>query len=298
MSFLKTNKIKTVITHHAEFMYTGSCAHAFECEKWKTGCGECPQLWDATYSKYFDRTATAWKKMFAAFKGFEELTCTCVSPWVSDRAKQAPILEGKKIVTIENGLDTKDTFHAVPYQELKKRLGITNEKVILHVTASFTTREDDLKGGRFLYELADNLKDENVKLIIVDGCENSNIDLRTNMIYVGKVQNQQDLAQYYSMADLTVITSKRETFNMPSAESLSCGTPVVGFLAGGPETICLKEYSEFVEYGNVEALTGCVRNWINYKTIRGLEISKIAREYYSKEKMCKRYLEVYNAMIG
>lgn len=296
MDFLKRKGIKTVLTLHAEFMYTGSCGHAFECEKWKTGCGDCPQLWDATYSYYFDRTDTAWKKMFEAFAGFKNLTITSVSPWLHNRAKQAPILEGKKIVLIENGVDTENTFRPEPYQELKNSFGITDEKIVLHVTAKFTIREDDLKGGRFLYALANKLKNENIKIIIV-GSEDITIDILDNMINVGKVHNQKVLAQYYSMADLTIITSKRETFSMPSAESLSCGTPIVGFLAGGPETISLKEYSEFVEYGDVEALTQCVRKWLDFKSIRGSEISKMAREYYSKEKMCKRYLDVYKSMM-
>ena len=44
LRFLKQNKIPFIITNHAEFFYTGSCSHAFNCEKWKSGCGNCPQL--------------------------------------------------------------------------------------------------------------------------------------------------------------------------------------------------------------------------------------------------------------
>lgn len=292
INFLKENGIKTVLTLHAEFMYTGSCGHALDCEKWKTGCGDCPQLWGATYSYYFDRTATAWRKMKESFKGFDKLVITCVSPWLHDRAKQAPILAGKEIVTIENGIDTKDIFYPAPFYDLKQRLGITDEKVILHVTAKFTTREDDLKGGRFLYQLADNLKDENVKIIIV-GSDDTNIKVRPNMINVGRVKDQKVLAQYYSMAVLTVITSKRETFSMPCVESLACGTPVVGFRAGGPETICLKEYSEFVDYGDINALVECVKKWVTFKMNHKLDISEYSKKYYSKEIMCKKYQKVY-----
>lgn len=91
--FLKKHDIKTVLTLHAEFMYTGSCGHAFECEKWKTGCGKYPQLWDATYSYFFDRTSTAWEKMYNAFEEFDNLIVATVSPWLSSRAIQSPILK-------------------------------------------------------------------------------------------------------------------------------------------------------------------------------------------------------------
>ena len=117
------------------------------------------------------------------------------------------------------------------------------------------------------------------------------------MLNIGQISDQKVLAQYYSMADVTVATSKKETFHMPTAESLACGTPVVGFRAEGPETICLNEYGEFVEYGDVGTLTACILKWINFKNEHGAEISNAAYEYYSKERMCKRFLEVYEAMM-
>ena len=38
LDYLKKKKIPTVLTLHAEFMYTGNCGYAFDCNKWKTGC--------------------------------------------------------------------------------------------------------------------------------------------------------------------------------------------------------------------------------------------------------------------
>lgn len=293
--FLKKHDINTVLTLHAEFMYTGSCGHAFECEKWKTGCGKCPQLWDATYSYFFDRTSTAWSKMNKALEDFNNLVVTAVSPWLRSRAIQSPMLKSRNIVTIENGIDTNKTFYPKEYSHLKAHHKITSEKVILHVTAKFTNNENDLKGGRYIYKLAEKLKGENIKILII-GSDDTSLTMQDNMINVGKIHDQNLLAEYYSMADLTVITSKRETFSMPSAESLACGTPVVGFLAGGPETIALKDYSEFVEYGNVDGLFNSILKWINFKSNTDEEISEIAKDYYSKEKMSCRYLKIYEKL--
>lgn len=62
ITFLKNNNYKTVLTLHAEFMYTANCGHALECDKWKTGCGKCPRLRSETKSWFIDGTAKSWKK--------------------------------------------------------------------------------------------------------------------------------------------------------------------------------------------------------------------------------------------
>ena len=147
LNYLKKNRVKTVLTLHAEFLHTGSCGHAYECEKWKSGCGGCPQLWAATKSYYFDRTHTAWKRMKDAFCGFDNLEIIAVSKWLEDRAKQSPIMSQYPFATILNGLDTDDVFRiaaSLAHDRLRKKHNLKKEeKVVLHVTANFSLREDD-----------------------------------------------------------------------------------------------------------------------------------------------------------
>ena len=71
-------------------------------------------------------------------------------------------------------------------------------------------------------------------------------DLPQNIKLLGRVYEREKMALYYSLSDATILVSKAETFSMPVAESLCCGTPVVGFKAGGPEQIALPE--EAIEY--------------------------------------------------
>lgn len=290
--FLKKNKIKTVLTLHAEFMHTGSCGYSYECEKWKTGCANCPQLWISTKSYLFDFTHSAWVKMKKAFDGFDTLKIISVSKWLEDRAKQSPIMEDHNFSVIENGIDTDEIFYPCDFQYLKDKYGLKDEKILLHVTASFSLRENDIKGGRFIAKLAECLKGRNIKIIVVGGSDLT-MDLPDNIINVGCIKDQKELAVYYSMADLTVLTSERETFSMVCAESLACGTPIVGFEAGAPETISLPDYSEFVEYGNINKLTDVVYKWIDKKS-NGLHADSVGTNYYSKEKMYSEYFKVYS----
>ena len=137
ISWLNRNRIPTVLTLHAEFMHTANCGHAYDCEKWKTGCGKCPRLRAETKSWFFDGTARSWKKMKRAFEGFENLQIVSVSPWLRDRACQSPILKDKNHRVVFNGVNT-EVFHCQDAQDLREKHGLTDENVLFFATPFFT----------------------------------------------------------------------------------------------------------------------------------------------------------------
>lgn len=294
LKFLKKNNIPTVLTLHAEFMYTGGCGHAFDCEKWKIGCGNCPQLKEATSSIFFDQTANQWKMMREAFEDFNNLKVVAVSEWLKERALLSPILQEKKFYVIGNGIDTCSTFFPKDYSTIRKKHSLGKEKLVLYVSPSF---KSPLKGGNYILDLARRLRNQNIKFIIV-GFDGDEKTLPDNIIGIRHTNDQEELAKYYSMADVTVLTSKRETFSMVCAESLSCGTPVVGFKAGAPEQIALAEYSEFVEYGDVNALEEVLVEWLNKNKNDLAKLPALARVEYSRELMFKRYMSIYYQCVN
>lgn len=287
VSWLKNNKIRTVLTLHAEFMHTANCGYAYECEKWKTGCGSCPRLKKETKSLFLDGTARSFKNMKKAFYGFDEnLIVTSVSPWLMERAKLSPILADKKHTVVFNGLD--ETVFC-PCKEKNKE----ERKKFLFVTSAFSLDKDHTKGGYYVVELAKRMPE--VDFIIIGSREQYD-GLPKNVINIGRVENQKKLAEYYSYANATVITSSRETFSMIVAESLCCGTPVVSFKAGGPETIAIPEYCSFVEYGDIDALNSELENLLA-KEWKYYEISEKAKKLYNKSAMFKNYLAVYKNLV-
>ncbi|WJE46139.1 glycosyltransferase [Peribacillus frigoritolerans] len=290
IQFLKTNNIRTVITLHAEFMYTAGCAHALNCDKWKTGCGNCPQRpLGRPSSKFFDRSAEEWSMMNDAFKGFENVVITSVSNWLHDRAKQSPFFLNKKMEVVLNGIDTK-VFQPTDSIQLKKKYKIREEKIVLHVTPNFSS---PIKGGKYVLQLAKLMKNENIRFFIV-GFNGDKSNLPPNVTALERTKNQKELAMFYSMADITLLTSVKETFSMVCAESLSCGTPVVGFEAGGPESISLKEYSEFVKNGDINSLEKAVTKWLNVKSsLISEDLSKKANQLYSSKTMSEEYIKIY-----
>lgn len=291
LDFLKEKNIPTVLTLHAEFMYTGNCGYAFECEQWKSGCKSCPDVKSAISSSNKKAPARNWKKMHNAFCGFDNLWVTGVSDWISERARASEILKDKKITTVLNGLDT-DVFNA-SYEIPKEIEKIKKEgkKVLLYVTPYF---EDENKGGKWILELAERIKKEKTQIVVAGNYQNT-YD-KDNITFLGQVKSAKELAAYYAYSDLCLLTSKRETFSMVCAEALCCGTPIVGFKAGAPEMIALKEYSEFVDYGDLDALEAAIKKWLA-KDIDKNRLLQIAAAKYSKESMAEGYIEIYNEML-
>lgn len=290
-AFLKKQGIPTVITNHAEFFYTGSCDHSYECDKWMTGCGNCPQGYRATFSRR-DTTAKAWKKMQSAFKGFNNSVMVSVSPWVGSRASVSPITRQLDNRVVLNGLNL-DVFHR--RKDAREKLGLFGErKIVFHPTAHFSDSPKDRKGGIHLLELAKRLP--NVRFYVAGQCA-PDLQVPENVTLLGRISDQNLLATYYAAADLTVITSRKETFNMPVAESLCCGTPVIGFYAGGPETICIPEYCRFCEYGDADALEKNVVAMLETAWDKE-QIAQKGEEKYAAAVMGRGYTDIYAELLG
>lgn len=292
INWLKKSKIKTVLTLHAEFMHTANCGHSYDCEKWKTGCGNCPVFKKETKSLLFDNTARSFKKMEKSFKGFNDnLIVTSVSPWLMKRAKSSKILGDKKHRVVLNGLDP-DIFYPHTSNTIKNSFKIESEKIVLYVTPSLRLEKGHIKGGWYVLELACRMPE--IKFVIIGSREKYD-NLPQNIINIGRVENQNKLAEYYSAADVTLLTSKKETFSMVTAESLCCGTPVAGFKAGAPEEITIEEYSRFVDYGDIDALEVAVKHYL--ETEKPLGISEKAIKKYDKKNMYQGYLSVYKEIM-
>lgn len=296
LSYLKREGIPTVLTLHAEFMFTANCDYAYDCPRYERGCGRCPRRRAATESYLFDRTAASHRRMKRAMAGFPSLVAVAVSPWSAERAARSPILEGVRLVTVKNGIDTAlfTPADAKTLAALRARYTPNGERLLLHVSAAFSTERGHIKGGEYILRLAEELRGENVR-ILVAGDYDARITPPENLTFLGRVSDQGALAALYAAADLTVLSSRRETYSMPVAESLSCGTPVVGFMAGGPESIALPDYTTFVPYGDSDALARACREMLARELDR-CEIARAGAAAYAKEEMAREYLSLYREL--
>lgn len=294
VAWLRDHHIKTVLTLHAEFMYTANCAYAYECENWITGCGACPRRREATNSWFFDRTARSFEKMRRAFADFRELMVVSVSPFVAERTVRSPIMAGLTHRTILNGIDTT-AFSPREDADLRKELQIPQDhRILLHITAEFTRARGHIKGGYYVAEVARRLSCEGVTVLVAGDYLPGERD-GEGLRLLGAISKKEKLAALYTLADATLLASKKETFSMPVAESLCCGTPVVGFRAGAPERIALPAYSRFVPYGDTDALVAAAKDMLNTSWDTHA-CREQAITHYDATRMAGAYLDLYGEL--
>ena len=293
IDFLKEMKIPVIWTFHCEFMYTGKCGHAYSCEQWKTECIKCPQLRVYPASLFFDFTNFMFNQKKEYMKDFHRLHIVSPSKWLADRVEES-FLQKKKISIIHNGIDTRNIFFPRESKHLLDKHNLVGKKIILAVAPKIM---DENKGGIWVIKLAEQF-DDNYCFVMI-GLEGELLSHPRNLIPIRRTNNQIQLAEYYSMADIFLICSKRENFPTTCLEALACGTPVIGFDEGGTAETAPTPYGHFVPYGDLDAIKEYIekffRNQVELRSSR--ECRDFAVQNYSKESMYSNYLKLFNESI-
>lgn len=299
LKYAAKNQIPVMMTNHCEVFYTSGCWHADECKEFVNGCKHCRQRRE---QRKPDLVKREWKILQNCYGNLGKHTMAAVSPWQKERIDIAKLAQTARRITILNGIDT-DVFQEqddVEQQAFEKKIlqgtGQKYTHIILHVTALFSIDENDRKGGRYLIRLAEKMQ---TVLFLVLG--SSNIKdaslLPGNVQLKGYTANQKELSRYYTMADITILTSKKETFGMVCAESLCCGTPVVGFRNGGSDSIADEKYSSFVPYGDMDGLLEETEKWLDFKRLHS-SFGDRERKLYGMDTMAEKYKKEYDLLLS
>ncbi|SDD18947.1 glycosyltransferase [Halanaerobium congolense] len=296
INYLKRNNYPVVWTLHDAWSFTGSCAYHFECEKWKNGCGNCPNL--RTYPKnYVDKSKNMWDKKRKLFSYDWNPVIITPSKWLANEVKKS-FLKGHKIKVINNGINI-NTFQPRNNNNIREELNISlNKKVILFVAADL---EDERKGAKYFFEALSHFKNENYMVVTIGKKYEENFnDMNIEIKQLGYIYERDKLSEIYSMADLFCITSLDDNFPTTVLESLASGTPVVGFNVGGISEQISGNCGVVVETGNSKQLFNKIKLIFENEKLNN-EMANNAREKavsnYSIEKMVNKYIKVYDKLL-
>ena len=137
------------MTLHDAWLLSGHCAHSFECERWKSGCGHCPDL---TIDPAIRRDATAynWRRKAKIFAG-SKLWVATPSRWLMRKVEESmlarAIVEAR---VIPNGVDLT-VFGPADKEAARARLRYPRRALVV-LSPATALRENIWKGSRTVRE--------------------------------------------------------------------------------------------------------------------------------------------------
>ena len=248
MNWLKKHKVKIFWTFHDCWTFTGYCVYydMCGCNKWKETCKSCYQR--KAYSWIFDKSDRLFSKKRKLFSGVD-LTIITPSKWLANQVKQSFLKEySYSVRVITTGINLS-TFRPME-NNFREKYNIPADKYIL---LGISFEWEKRKGLDVFIELSKRL-DPKYQIVLVGIDERTDKQLPASMILIPRTQNQQELAEIYSAADLFVNPTREEVLGLVNIEALACGTPVVTFNSGGSPEVIDETCGSVVETDDIAGL--------------------------------------------
>lgn len=287
-TYFKKKHIKLVWTFHDCWAFTGYCTYftLMKCNKWQSNCYNCIQ--HRNYSCFIDNSSVLFNKKKELFKGLD-LTIVTPSKWLGDLVKQS-FLKEYSIEIINNGIDL-NIFKA-SICDIRNKYSIEGKKIILGVALGWEKR----KGLNVFINLANRLSDE-YKIILIGTNKEIDKQLSDNILSIHRTNNQQELAEIYSAADVFVNPTREENYPTVNMEAIACGTPVVTFKTGGSPEMLDETCGSVVKCDDIDALEKEIIRICTDKPYSKENCIKKSKEF-DKNKRYKEYLELYKSLLA
>ena len=312
-----SRQLPTIVTLHDAWLLSGHCAHSLDCERWRLGCGECPDLrrYPAVWK---DATAYNWSRKQEIF-GTSRLYVATPSLWLMNKVKESmlstAVIEAR---VIPNGIDL-EIFRPQDRMQVRSSLKLSQQATILLFAAN-GIRNNMWKDFQTLREAIAKipLSANGGKTLFIALGENASQEQlgQAEIRFIPHQANPQIVASYYQAADLYIHAAKADTFPNTILEALACGTPVVATAVGGiPEQIkglraghsALNQYSLdtatglLISPGSAEDLAAGVQQLLENENGR-MQMSRNAvadaRQRFSLAQQANAYVEWYREMLA
>lgn len=292
LQYLAKNDIRTIVTLHDCWFYTGGCFHytAAGCMRWLESCGNCPKkkqdtpayLWDCSANILADR-----KKYLLAIP---RLTVTGVSEWISNEAKRT-FLANTSVVTIRNGVDL-DVFKPTP-SDFRSHLDLQDKYIILGPASKWLLPINK----QVLVDFVSMMKEDEILLLFgvwtdLQKKYIKSLHLGDKVVTYGYTKSRKELTQLYTMADVFVNCSREDSLSLINIEAQACGTPVVTFDQTGPKETVDDCYSFSVATGDVIMLYKKV-SLVKHGATNKTQIRKFVSITYEIRNNYSQYISLY-----
>ena len=163
------------------------------------------------------------------------------------------------------------------------------QKVILGVSFGWGIK----KGLDCFIRLASELDENLFKIVLVGTDDEIDKNLPQNIISIHRTQNQKELAEIYSAADVFVMPTREENYPTVNMEAIACGTPVVTFDTGGSPEMLDDKTGIVVEANDIEATKKALKDICEKKRCNDEEYIVAYSKNFDMKKRFAEYIELY-----
>ena len=215
------------------------------------------------------------------------------SQWITNLAQEA--MPNANVRHINNCIP-HNIFHHQDRQDARKAFSLPQDQKLILFTCQKVT--DKRKGMAYLLEALKYLNEPKPHLVVVGGNTedllNSNLGIdKGNLHFIPYVNGEKEMARLYSAVDCFVTPSLQDNLPNTIAEAMSCGTPCVGFNAGGiPEMISHMKNGYVAQYCDSKDLAHGIECALSHPEWKETAMH-IAAYDYSEDRVAKEYAKAY-----
>jgi glycosyltransferase involved in cell wall biosynthesis len=286
---------------------TGHCAFPYDCDRWKTGCYECPLLTPEGRKHVeppptvLDGTRRVWREKRGLYKQ-SSLHIVVNSKWMRDQVSRSILGKALSINVISNGVEL-DIYQPRDKKQARSILGLpADEKIMLYVAHRLGAYRKGFHLASQAMEIIQE-KDSQPPMFITMGSQERWVkpERLKKFRHFEYVKDPEKQALIYAAADAFLCTTLAEGQPQTALESMASGTPVIAFDIGPMAEEVIDGKTGFVVPSqDVEALVDGIERFLNNEDLHpvmGENCRKQALEKYDLDKQTEKYIRLYEGIL-
>jgi glycosyltransferase involved in cell wall biosynthesis len=287
---------------------TGHCAYPYDCQRWITGCYQCPLL-TPEGRKIIEPNPTIWdgtRRVWRAKKDLYQksnLHIIVTTEWMRRQVKQSILGDALSINVISNGVDL-EIYKPRDKAEARKKLGLPEKGPVLMWSAG--SRGNYRKGYHLLEKALERMQADRETmplLITMGGAKGWDQPERLqNVKHLGYVRDPEQQSLVYAASDVFLCPTLADGQPQTALESLACGIPIIAFDLGPMPDLAINGKTGFlVPDQTAENLQSVIVDFLGrIDDFAGFSENcrREALKKYDLQKQTEKYIELYEAILA
>ena len=298
-----SRQVPTVVNLHDAWMVSGHCSHGFACDRWRIGCGACPDL--SIYPPVpRDATAFNWRRKQKIYAQ-SRLHVVAPARWLMQKARDsmlAPAIVSSRI--IHHGIDLS-VFRPGDRTQARLELGLPQDATILLFAAQGIRNnpaKDYLVMRGAFERLSARAGTQKLLFIALGETAPSERIGASELWFFPHSSNRRTVANFYLAADIYVHGAKAEAWGLSITEAMACGLPVVASDVGGiPDQVVEGQSGFLVPVGDAGCMAGRMELLVHHRSRRedmGRWACSRAHAEFGVSRMTANYLNFYESVLA